>query len=785
MEPLHTDDPRELGDFRLLRRVGEGGMGVVFLAVSAGDDLAAVKVIRPEYAGDREFRARFASEVDLARRVRGPYTARVLSADTDGPRPWLATEYVPGPSLHDAVRDSGPFPEDSLRALAAGLAEALAAIHGVGLIHRDLKPSNVLLSPRGPQVIDFGIARAADATQLTRTGQTLGTPAFMSPEQAVGAVVDSRSDLFSFGGLLLFTATGRQPFGTGNAPAQLYRVVNEEPDLTGVPDALRPLVTACLAKDPGDRPVLGTVLAGLAGTALPRGDDDPTEWLPEAVATRVLRTVADTRIVPTLAVTGELAAQEAPAVVPTVEASGEAPEAESAEESRESRAEDTDSAPDQPETPEPGPEPDEPGKGAAEATRRSVSGSAGAPASPAKAAEQVPSPEEPGSWGPWKVGTAAVIAVAVVALVVNSAEQSAPRDETVGSVQTSESSATPTPTPSRTPSEPTRQYSGFKDTVHLGGTGRFATLSSAGVNVFEADETRAVERLTNTDENFTFSYSRLATTPDGSFLASKAVKSANDGSAAIHVWGLEDSERHVVELPDAGDGGYFSLSPDGGTVYFGENGQSENSVTAYRVDDGEELYSVEVPEATGTGWQGSILDVGTSPDGDLLVAALDNGVAVWDAATGDPRPDVPELRRWSRELRDATEIRGGFVVSGTESGVALWDVRSEEGPTTFRLPEHIRSTNARVREVSVGDGGNLILASGHDAGRNSSFLVAWDAEGEVVAQGDSELEYVSLSAFPDDDSVLVTTFPLDGSGDRLTLLDGGLEPVEEFTVPTR
>ncbi|WP_049579132.1 serine/threonine-protein kinase, partial [Nocardiopsis sp. SBT366] len=446
MEPLHTDDPRELGHFRLLRRVGEGGMGVVFLAVS-GDDLAAVKVIRPEYAGDDEFRARFASEVDLAQRVRGPYTARVLSADTDGPRPWLATEYVPGPSLHDAVRDSGPFPEDSLRALAAGLAEALAAIHGVGLIHRDLKPSNVLLSPRGPQVIDFGIARAADATQLTRTGQTLGTPAYMSPEQAVGSVVDSRSDLFSFGGVLLFTATGRQPFGTGNAPAQLYRVVNEEPDLTGVPDALRPLVTACLAKDPGDRPKLGTVLAELAGAALPRGDEDPTEWLPESVATRVLRTIADTRIVPTLAVTGELAAQEAPAVVPTavptVEASGEVPEADSAEEPRESRAEDADSARDQPETlepePEPEPEPDEPGKG--------VASGAGTPASPANTAEQVPSPEEPGSWGPWKVGAAAVVAVAVVALVVNSAEQSAPRDSTPGSVQTGESSPTPTPTP--------------------------------------------------------------------------------------------------------------------------------------------------------------------------------------------------------------------------------------------------------------------------------------------------------------------------------------------------
>ncbi|GAB3702490.1 serine/threonine-protein kinase [Nocardiopsis oceani] len=316
MEPLHPDDPRELGSYHLLRRVGEGGMGVVFLAVATdgqADDLAAVKAIRPEYAGDREFRARFASEVNLARRVRGPYTARVLAADTEGRQPWLATEYVPGPELHDAVRDSGVFPEDSLRALGAGLAEALSAIHGVGLIHRDLKPSNVLLSPRGPQVIDFGIARAADATALTRTGQTLGTPGYMSPEQATGAHVGPRSDLFAFGGVLLFAATGRQPFGTGNASALLYRVVNESPDLSGVPDSLLPLVTACLAKDPHERPDLAAVSAELTGTALPVDGEGTTEWLPQAVATKLLRTMAATRITPADAPDEESARTEEPA----------------------------------------------------------------------------------------------------------------------------------------------------------------------------------------------------------------------------------------------------------------------------------------------------------------------------------------------------------------------------------------------------------------------------------------------------------------------------------------
>src|SRR5690606_7688142 len=277
---------------------------VVYLGVPAGGGgPAAVKAVRPEYAEDAEFRARFAAEAELARRVRGPYTARVLAADTDGPVPWLATEYVPGPGLDRAVRDGGPFPEDSLRVLAAGLAEALAAIHSVGLVHRDLKPSNVLLSPRGPQVIDFGISRAVDATSFTRTGQTLGTPGYMSPEQATGAALDHRGDVFSYGGVLVFAATGRRPFGTGDPAALLYRVVNEEPDLSGVPDGLRGLAASCLAKDPADRPGLDAVLAGLGAAALPGSDEEAaTAWLPDAVATQVIRTAATlVELAPTLA----------------------------------------------------------------------------------------------------------------------------------------------------------------------------------------------------------------------------------------------------------------------------------------------------------------------------------------------------------------------------------------------------------------------------------------------------------------------------------------------------
>ncbi|MFW5416085.1 protein kinase [Nocardiopsis sp. CNT-189] len=349
MYELRPDDPRELGGYTLLRRIGAGGMGVVYLGVPAGGgEPAAVKAVRPEYAEDAEFRARFAGEAELARRVRGPYTARVLGADTEGPTPWLATEYVPGPGLDRAVRDGGPFPEDSLRVLAAGLAEALSAIHSVGLVHRDLKPSNVLLSPRGPQVIDFGISRAVDATSFTRTGQTLGTPGYMSPEQATGADLDHRGDVFSYGGVLVFAATGRQPFGTGDPAALLYRVVNEEPDLSGVPDGLRGLIASCLAKDPADRPGLDAVLAGLGADPLPGSDEEAaTAWLPDSVATQVIRTAATlVELAPTvaqtvLARTAALPAEPAPAGEGPVEkesAGAEEPREESGPEERQDSA---------------------------------------------------------------------------------------------------------------------------------------------------------------------------------------------------------------------------------------------------------------------------------------------------------------------------------------------------------------------------------------------------------------------------------------------------------------
>ena len=274
MRALQPSDPLWVGRYRLLGRLGSGGMGQVFLGQSPGGRLVAVKLIRADLAADPEFRARFAREVAAARHVSGMFTAAVVDADPAGPQPWLVTAYVPGPSLADAVAGRGPLPARSVLTLAAGLAEGLGAIHAEGMIHRDLKPSNVLLAGDGPRIIDFGISLAANATSLTGADLVVGSPGFMSPEQAQGQEVGPASDIFSLGAVLTFAATGEAPFGTGSATALLYRVVHDQPATGRLPGPLRPLVDGCLAKDPRRRPTTDQLLAGL-GTAQPAAG-----WLP-------------------------------------------------------------------------------------------------------------------------------------------------------------------------------------------------------------------------------------------------------------------------------------------------------------------------------------------------------------------------------------------------------------------------------------------------------------------------------------------------------------------------
>ncbi|MEU5073161.1 serine/threonine-protein kinase [Streptomyces asoensis] len=254
MMRLRREDPRVVGSFRLHRRLGAGGMGVVYLGSDKKGQRVALKVIRPDLAEDQEFRSRFAREVSAARRIRGGCTARLVAADLDAERPWFATQYVPGPSLHDKVNDEGPLGAAELASIGAALSEGLVAVHEAGVVHRDLKPSNILLSPKGPRIIDFGIAWATGASTLTHVGTAVGSPGFLAPEQVRGALVTPATDVFSLGATLAYASTADSPFGHGSSEVMLYRVVHEEPHLHGVPDALAPLVRACLAKDPEERP---------------------------------------------------------------------------------------------------------------------------------------------------------------------------------------------------------------------------------------------------------------------------------------------------------------------------------------------------------------------------------------------------------------------------------------------------------------------------------------------------------------------------------------------------
>jgi serine/threonine protein kinase len=283
---LRVGDPDMVGPYRLVGRLGGGGMGQVYLARSPGGRTVAVKVIRPELAEDEAFRARFAQEASAARNVSGVFTAAVIDADPQASTPWMATAYVPGPSLSEAVEKQGPLPVGSVRALAAGLAEGLQAIHAAGLVHRDLKPSNVLLAADGPRVIDFGISAAEESSRLTQAGYVMGSPGYLSPEQAMGEVGSEASDVFSLGAVLTFAATGAGPFGDGPTPAIVHRVVYERPDLERVPESLLALIGPCLSKGAENRPATGELLAWLSVWLDEDGTFSP-EWLPPQVSATI------------------------------------------------------------------------------------------------------------------------------------------------------------------------------------------------------------------------------------------------------------------------------------------------------------------------------------------------------------------------------------------------------------------------------------------------------------------------------------------------------------------
>ncbi len=289
MRELDPSDPARVGPYTLLGRLGAGSMGTVYIGRSTGGRTVAVKLVRAELAHDTTFRSRFRSEVAAARRVSGAFTAPVVDADTETEVPWMATAFVPGLTLDEAVDDAGPLPEGTLRALTAGIAEALVAVHAAGLVHRDLKPSNVLLALDGPHVIDFGIARAVEAgTVLASAGHGAGTASYMSPEQVRGEALTPASDVFALGATIAYAACGTAPFGAAEDPGTPGRVLDAEPDLSAVPGSLRLMVAACLVKDPAGRPAPGDIVEFVARGEAPAGG----AWLPPALTEAVERAAA-------------------------------------------------------------------------------------------------------------------------------------------------------------------------------------------------------------------------------------------------------------------------------------------------------------------------------------------------------------------------------------------------------------------------------------------------------------------------------------------------------------
>ncbi|MFJ3977900.1 serine/threonine-protein kinase [Streptomyces sp. NPDC090021] len=259
-QPLRADDPRTVGGYRLAARLGSGGMGRVYLSHTQGGRPVAIKVVHPDLADDPTFRRRFRREVEAARRVRGAYTAELIDADAEATPPWLATVYVPGPSLSEAIARRGPLPEAAVVWLMAGVAEALVAVHGAGIVHRDLKPSNVLLAADGPRVIDFGISQASGLT-ATATGHTIGTPQYMAPEQGLAGETTPATDVFALGQTAAFAALGKPLYGDGPSMTVLFRIVHSKPDLTLLPEPLRPLFALCLATAPEERATPAEILA--------------------------------------------------------------------------------------------------------------------------------------------------------------------------------------------------------------------------------------------------------------------------------------------------------------------------------------------------------------------------------------------------------------------------------------------------------------------------------------------------------------------------------------------